>query len=65
MGFSETDPTLLRARALPCFCIPCVDGDWANCLNSSHVRGWDIVKLVPERVSTVAAQVEEMDDKTN
>jgi hypothetical protein len=55
MGFSETDPTLLRTRALSCFCIPCVDGDWANCVNSSHVQGWDVMRLVAESVSAVAA----------
>jgi hypothetical protein len=65
MGFSETDPTLLRTHAMSYFCIPCVDGDWANCVNSSHIQGWDIVRLVPESTSTVAAQIEQMDDESN
>jgi hypothetical protein len=65
MGFSEIDPTLLRTRALSCFCIPCVDGDWANCLNLSHVQGWNVERLVPERATSVAAQMEEIDDEGN
>lgn len=65
MGFSETDPTLLMTRALSCFCIPCVDGDWANCENATHVQEWDVKRLVPESASAVAEHVAEVDDEDN
>ena len=65
MGFSLTDPTLLRTQALSCFCTPCIDCDWANCLNSSHVQDWDIERLVPESATSVAIQIEEVDDEAN
>lgn len=65
MGFSDTDPTLLRTRALSCFCIPCVDCDWANCENLSHVQGWDVKRLVPDSAGAVAEVIEELDDEAN
>ena len=42
MGFSMTDPTLIRTRELSCFCVPCVDGNWLSCENPSHVHEWKI-----------------------
>jgi hypothetical protein len=30
MGFSMSDPTLFWTRASFCFCVPCIDGQWAD-----------------------------------
>lgn len=65
MGFSMTDPTLLKTRALSCFCIPCVDGDWADCERTSHVQEWQVQRLVPVSVRAIEEQVEDMDEAEN
>jgi hypothetical protein len=56
-GVSISDPTLLMVRQLSCFCIPCMDGDWANCEKMAHVQPWRVIKLVPTDVSFVREQM--------
>jgi hypothetical protein len=65
MGFSMSDPTLLRTRALSCFCVPCIDGQWADCENPSHVQDWEVQRLVPVNFRAVAEQIAKMDNKEN
>ena len=65
MGFSMTDPTLIRTRELSCFCIPCIDGLWTDCENSSHVQEWKVQRLNPLNASALAPQIAMLDDEAN
>ena len=65
MGFSLTDPTLIRTRELSCFCIPCIDGNWNDCENSSYVQEWKIQRLNPFSASSLAPQIAMLDDEAN
>lgn len=65
MGFSMTDPTLIRTRELSCFCVPCVDGNWLSCENPSHVQDWKVQRLNPFTTGTLALQIEMLDDEAN
>ena len=52
-SFSIADPTLLFVRKLSCFCAYCFDFDCTNCVNKSHVEGWELVKLKPGNLNHV------------
>jgi hypothetical protein len=65
IGFSMSDPTLLRTRALSYFCIPCIEGQWVDCKNPSHVQDWEVQCLVLVNSQAVAEQIAEMDDEEN
>jgi hypothetical protein len=47
LGFSSYDPTLLMVRELSCFCGPCIDEDWSNYEQRSHVSEPRVVCLRP------------------
>jgi hypothetical protein len=65
MGFSMSDPTLLRTRALSCFCVPYIDSQWADCENPSHVQDWEVQRFVAVNCRAVAEQIAEMDNEEN
>jgi hypothetical protein len=65
MGFSMNEPILLRTRALSCFCVPCINDQWADCENPSHVQDWEVQHLVPVNSRAIAKEITEMDDEEN
>jgi hypothetical protein len=65
MGFSMSDPTLLQTRALSCFCVPFINGQWGGCENPSHVQDWEVQRLVPVNCRAIAEQIAEMDNEEN
>lgn len=60
-SFAVADPTQLFVRKLSCFCAYCLDGDFVNCVNKSHVENWDLVKLKPYDLREVADQMTDHD----
>ena len=53
-SFSVADPTQLLVRKLSCFCTYCLHGNFINCVNTSHVENWNLVKLKPYDLREVA-----------
>jgi hypothetical protein len=62
LGFYESDPTFLMVRELTCFCGPCIDEDWSNCEQRSHVSEPRVVRLRPVDTHQVRLQIETNDD---
>lgn len=62
LGCSQADPTLLMVRDLACFCAPCINQEWVNCEQKSHVAGWRVVRLRPNNVMVVQEQIDAHDD---
>jgi hypothetical protein len=65
LGFSESDPTFLMVRELSCFCSPCIDKDWSNCEQWSHVSEPRVVRLRPVDTYQVRLQIEANEDPKN
>lgn len=65
LGSSQTDPTLLLVRELSCFCAPCINLDWVNCEQQSHVSHWRVVRLRPKAAGPVQAQIALAEDARN
>lgn len=61
-GCSEIDPTLLLVRDLSCFCALCINQDWRDCEQQTHVADWRVVRLRPSDVEAVVEQIEYQDD---
>lgn len=65
LGSSQTDPTLLLVRELSCFCAPCINLDWVNCEQQTHVSHWRVVRLRPKAAGPVQAQIALAEEPTN
>ena len=45
---NTTEPLTLKARHVPCLCLPCITEN-GECLNQSHTDPWKLVHLKPEK----------------
>jgi hypothetical protein len=65
LEFSESDPTLLMVKELSCFCGPCIDEDWSNCEQQSHISEPRVVRLRHVDTYQVRLQIEANEDPKN
>jgi hypothetical protein len=51
MGNSVMNKTCLLVRPLSCFSVSCIEKDWENCEQQTHVTQWRAMKLQPKASS--------------
>jgi hypothetical protein len=46
-------------RPLACLCVACLENEWHNYGNQSHVQQWRLIKLQPKYTQFVHGNMEE------
>ena len=46
---NTAEPLTLKVHSVPCLCLPCIEDNGEECLNSAHTDPWRLVNLIPSR----------------